>query len=207
MATPTGDDISRRRLLWLMSVSTGIALIGCQRTRGTGRPEPTVESVIRTVADVLNSEPSYPGVVSGRTIVANAFSGRGESEVRILAGRLYYDAVEKVRGARTGDPYSPDKVRRRLREPLPADRFDRPFFDGLLHGTEERMRNDAGFGRLIEGYSNTATAARQPCKCTINDEEYACWKCALAIAAIVLLAIVLAEFGQPGRSDALCLSG
>lgn len=186
--------VSRRHAIWVLGASAGVAVIGCTSGRRDRRtPEQQVENVSDTVERLMNDEPTLPGIVSAQAIASAAFSGRSDSEARLLAGRLYYDAVETLSTRATAEDnatsrYSPTNVRRALAQPVPVDRFERGYFDGLLSDTQARMHNDAVFARRIDGYSSNATS-RINCKCTINGEDAACWKCLIIIVIIIIILV------------------
>jgi hypothetical protein len=192
MNTLERGAISRRDLIWLLGVATGAATLGCRSGRhGRTFAEQTVESVSDTVEGLLTAERDLPGIVSGQMIAATAFAGRSEADSRLLAGRLYYDAVTVANGQSgasdsSGTRFSSANIRRILSEPLPAERFQRQYFDGQLRDTQARMVDDPTFARKINEYSGTSTG-RAACRCTINGEDAGCWQCLIIIVIIIII--------------------
>jgi hypothetical protein len=165
-------------------------------TAGVPGTVSTVNTVSDSVEQFISTEPNLPGLVSARSIAANAFAGRSEQESRMLAGRLYSDASELMGKGGTADQgaatrFSVDNIRRSLGSPLPADRYSKQYFDSLLRDTQAKTRSDPAFARRIDEAS-TAAMARMGCKCTINGEDAACWKCLVIIVIIIVIIIVAA---------------
>lgn len=155
----------------------------------TGNAE--VDAVINSVEGFLDTEPNLPGILSGQAVVATAFEGRSDQDARILAGRLYYDAVQKITasdptGRTSQAQYSPENIHRSLEQPLSTVEFGKPRFDALMDDTRARMQNDPVFARQINEFSSHATS-RVNCRCTVNGVTYPCWVCIIIIVIIIIL--------------------
>jgi len=155
-----------------------------------------LDSVINEVVGLFNSDPNLPGIASGRALAANAFGSRSEEDARLLAGRLYDDAIQTMtavnsakRNSSSPSPFSSDNIRQALQTPFSAARVELPDFNGLVADTRMRMQSDAGFAQRINESSVRATAARQACKCTINGQDAACWKCIIIIVIIIVIIV------------------
>ena len=187
--------ISRRHAVWMLSASAGAAMIACRSANRRKTPEQSVELMNDEAERLLNTEPALPGIISAKVIAANAFGGRDDEENRLLAGRLYYEAVERIGSSHDADAentstrYSPANMRRVLAAPLPVERFERQYFDGLLRDTRARMNDDPVFARRINDYSGNVMS-RLRCNCEINGESAACWKCVIVIVIIIIIIIV-----------------
>lgn len=190
---PQDAGISRRYAILALGAAAGATVLGCRSARRRN-PERDVERVSDAVEELMRSEPTLPGIVSAEAVTLAAFGGRSEDDARVLAGRLYYEAVEHVSAVSdstdsAGSRYSRANVRRALAQPVPAERFGRSYFDGLLRDTRARMQDDLVFARQITNYSSQV-AARERCRCTINGEDAACWKCLIVIVVIIVIILV-----------------
>lgn len=200
-AVGEGTLFSRRDLGRLLGFSALVWGTGCRSTKPPVDSEihRELEDLAETVISLKSSDPSLPGLAAADQIAAVAFSSdRSAEDARILAGRLYLDAFDRLRSQREGrasvssaqsvpSQLSRDRVREVLSGPIPEERFTRVYFDNLLAETRTRMDSDRSYRDRIADFAERAQR-RRSCTCNLG---VPCWACIVIVIVIIIIVIIV----------------
>jgi hypothetical protein len=147
-----------------------------------------LDELSETIVALQNEDPKPIGFEYALPLVINAFDKRTPEEVDLLAGRLYYEAYQRLsstpKESVSGRDFSKENIRSILSTELPITGFSRAHFNSLLADTQAKVAADAEFRKAIEESAQRAKNERHRCMCT---EHLPCWACVILIVVIIVV--------------------